>query len=107
MTSLKQFEKITRLGVKCDGHKILIRTLKHELLPTLGTTHSYYTIQLPNGDRTDIPKHDDVWLIPPGKGAIAMSSTSRNSYAYTNGGSLYREAVDAAKEIASALGFPC
>jgi hypothetical protein len=87
-----------KLGAKMDGRKILIRAPRHGI-ESLGESRAYYTIELPTAD------HDDVWLIPVGDGDIARSGLSHHAYAYTNGGSLFVAAVDAAYEIASALGF--
>lgn len=96
--TLSQFENLTRRGLKMDGRRVLIRAPRHGL-ESLGESRAYYTIELPTAD------HDDVWLVPVAEGSTARSGLDRQSYAYTNGGAMFQAAVDAARELASALGF--
>lgn len=89
--TLSQFETISKLGIKMDGRRILITDENGN--------RAYYTIRLPRDD------HDPLALVPSGRGADACADVSTNSYAYTHGGALYCAAVDAARELASVLGF--
>jgi len=103
--SLAQFEKITRMGAKMDGQKVLVRAPKHGISST-GESREYYRIELPvySGPL----EHEDLWLIPvKGDGSIARSGLDRDDYRYSHGGSVFRAAIEVAKELASALGFPC
>jgi hypothetical protein len=97
--SLSQFEKLTRLGVKIDGRKVLV---EGEARPTDDKPlRAYYVVELPN------QYHDDLWLVPvAGDGSVARSGFDRQNYAYTHGGRTFRAACEAAWELASALAFP-
>lgn len=100
--SLSQFERLTRLAGGMHGRKVLIRTPKHGIAG-LGKSRAYYTIHIVLAEDPD--DHSAVELVPCGGGGVASSRLRNDSYAYKNGDALFRVAVEAAWELASALGL--
>ena len=96
--SLSQFEKLTRLGAKIDGRRVLVRAESESWETPRNTPSGYYTIS--------VSVAEGGCLTPVGAGSVAASRLDRSDYRYTHGGRVFRQAVDAAKELASALGLP-
>ncbi len=88
--SLKTFERVTSLGVRMNGEIVTIHS---------DGKKARYEIQIGRDEFQSV-----VSLAPIGRGSRAGSNLSRSSYAYDHGGHMFQTAVDAAKELASALG---
>ena len=87
-----QANRILKSRSKCEGEKIRIEATDFSGNQVRGM----YTIGLGlnyAGDAT-------ITLTPSGEGSTASSDETLDSYAFENGGNLFRAAVRAAKEIA-------
>ncbi len=105
--SIAQLTRLARLGHACDGKTVVITCGGPSGDYCCGGTHrGRYTVELPNDTESDHPlEHSGVWLIPVSGGHAADSRLNANDYRYSHGGCLFQSAVDAASELASALGF--
>jgi len=109
--STSQLERLAKMGSRCDGLTVVIACGGQSGDYCCGGTHrAKYVIELPTcgEDDYDPRGHSGVHLIPvgAGDGHTADSRLPEDDYRYTHGGCVFVSAVDAAKELASALGFP-
>ena len=90
--STAQATRILKSRSKCEGEKIRIEAKDFNGSKIVGM----YTI----GFGLTYSGDPLVTLTPSGAGSVANSDEFLDSYAFENGGNLYRAAVRAAKEIA-------
>lgn len=93
--SLATFDRLTKLGTRMDGKRVRVGSRENGIG---GIVCHVWQIQLPT------QLCDGLVLVSGLHEADSRTDTS--GCGYTRGGAAYCAAVDVAKELASALGFP-